>query len=172
VSEIIVCWKHGTGITGILDGRSTYLRCNILSGSPTFMILRRYTKDSGLHCKSMFWRRTDKRFAGESLNFVAANNWMVQCKDARRYVEKRIQYLFLRGARQFYSVYNFWSAQLNSSEDNDIWYPGGLAQLVERVLSMHEVGSSILPFSIFLMCPLYLPFLHVSKCSEVVSVLL
>ena len=24
---------------------------------------------------------------------------------------------------------------------------GGLAQLVERVLSMHEVGSSILPFS-------------------------
>ena len=27
---------------------------------------------------------------------------------------------------------------------------GGLAQLVERVLSMHEVGSSILPFSILL----------------------
>ena len=28
-----------------------------------------------------------------------------------------------------------------------MYYTGGLAQLVERVLSMHEVGSSILPFS-------------------------
>eukprot|EP00984_Skeletonema_dohrnii_P004460 scaffold1583_cov123-Skeletonema_dohrnii-CCMP3373.AAC.10 len=31
--------------------------------------------------------------------------------------------------------------------DNIIGQTGGLAQLVERVLSMHEVGSSILPFS-------------------------
>ena len=39
-----------------------------------------------------------------------------------------------------------------------VWYfvgwrtDGGLAQLVERVLSMHEVGSSILPFSTRLFC--------------------
>ena len=112
VSESIVCWKLGTGITGILDGRSTYLRCNILSGSPTFMILRRYTKVSGLHCKSMFWRRTDKRFAGESLNFVTANNWMsngfparVQCKDAR----------LLRG-RPFYDHFKFWSTGLTQQK--------------------------------------------------------
>ena len=31
------------------------------------------------------------------------------------------------------------------------WKVGGLAQLVERVLSMHEVVSSILTFSIFVL---------------------
>lgn len=33
---------------------------------------------------------------------------------------------------------------------------GGLAQLVERVLSMHEVGSSILPFSKISYCTNYI----------------
>ena len=36
---------------------------------------------------------------------------------------------------------------IKKSLDNSIGQIGGLAQLVERVLSMHEVGSSILPFS-------------------------